>query len=49
VWYQYLPFRGIYHDLKRRAPFYASDWTEGFKPKNYERVVGATIKMFFLK
>ncbi|GAA5882857.1 hypothetical protein JCM16303_002497 [Sporobolomyces ruberrimus] len=48
IGYQYLPFRGIYHDLKRRAPFYASDWTEGFKPKNYERVVGATIKMFFL-
>ncbi|GAA5910691.1 Bor1p [Sporobolomyces salmoneus] len=46
--YQYLPFRGIVHDLTRRAPFYVSDWTEGFKPKNYERVVGATIKMFFL-
>ncbi|GAA5961225.1 hypothetical protein JCM3765_002876 [Sporobolomyces pararoseus] len=47
-WYQYLPFRGILHDLTRRAPFYVSDWTEGFEPKNYERVVGATIKMFFL-
>ncbi|GAA5840606.1 hypothetical protein JCM3766R1_000709 [Sporobolomyces carnicolor] len=48
IWYQYLPFRGIIHDLTRRAPFYVSDWTEGLKPKNYERVVGATIKMFFL-
>jgi hypothetical protein len=34
--------------LKRRAPFYASDWTEGVKPRNWERVVGATVRMFFL-
>lgn len=37
------------HDIKRRAPFYVSDWTEGFQVRNLERVVGATIKMFFLK
>ncbi|BGP12253.1 hypothetical protein JCM10213_000054 [Rhodosporidiobolus nylandii] len=46
--YQYLPFRGMYHDVKRRLPFYVSDWTEAAEPKNYERVVGATIKMYFL-
>ncbi|GAA6018663.1 hypothetical protein JCM10207_009001 [Rhodosporidiobolus poonsookiae] len=46
--YQYLPFRGMVNDVRRRAPFYLSDWTEGFKPRNLERVVGATIKMFFL-
>lgn len=46
--YQYRPFRGIWADLRRRAPYYASDWTEGVKSKNWERVVGATIRMFFL-
>ncbi|KAM0790354.1 hypothetical protein ACM66B_003238 [Microbotryomycetes sp. NB124-2] len=47
--YQWLPFRGIYHDVKRRLPFYASDWTLGvIRPNNWERVVGATVRMYFL-
>jgi hypothetical protein len=46
--YQYRPFRGMWADLKRRAPFYVSDWTEGVKPRNWERVMGATVRMFFL-
>ncbi|GAA5836117.1 hypothetical protein JCM11251_007374 [Rhodosporidiobolus azoricus] len=46
--YQFLPFRGMWTDLRKRAPFYVSDWTEGLRPKNLERVVGATIKMYFL-
>lgn len=49
IYYQYLPFRGITNDLIRRAPYYLSDWTEGFKLKNGERVIGATIRMYFLK
>ncbi|GAA5849109.1 hypothetical protein JCM9279_005793 [Rhodotorula babjevae] len=46
--YQYMPFRGMYHDVRKRLPFYVSDWTEGLKPRNLERVVGATLKMYFL-
>ncbi|KAM0750331.1 hypothetical protein T439DRAFT_381031 [Meredithblackwellia eburnea MCA 4105] len=46
--YQWTPFRGMWHDLKRRAPFYVSDYTQGFLPRNLERVVGATIRMYFL-
>ncbi|GAA5858350.1 hypothetical protein JCM8547_004661 [Rhodosporidiobolus lusitaniae] len=38
----------MWADVKRRAPYYASDWYEGFKPRNLERVAGATIKMYFL-
>lgn len=47
--YQYMPFRGMYHDVKRRLPLYASDWYLAFLPKNWERVVGATVRMYFLK
>lgn len=47
--YQYMPFRGMYHDVKRRLPFYFSDWYIAFLPQNWERVVGATIRMYFLK
>ncbi|GAA6041008.1 hypothetical protein JCM8097_000538 [Rhodosporidiobolus ruineniae] len=46
--YELRAFRGIYHDLRRRAPFYLSDWTEGFRLRNLERVVGATIKVRLL-
>lgn len=49
IWYQYLPFRGMYHDVRRRLPLYFSDWYIAFFPKNWERVVGATIRMYFLK
>ncbi|GAA5924493.1 hypothetical protein JCM1841_004602 [Sporobolomyces salmonicolor] len=46
--YQFLPFRGIYTDIRNRLPFYLSDWTEGFKPSNFQRVAGATVRIFFL-
>lgn len=39
----------MWADVKRRAPFYLSDWTEGVLPRNLERVVGASIRMYFLK
>ncbi|GJN92039.1 hypothetical protein Rhopal_005067-T1 [Rhodotorula paludigena] len=46
--YQFLPFRGMYHDVRKRLPFYLTDWTLGFVPRNLERVVGATVRMYFL-
>lgn len=47
--YQFKPFRGMYYDVKGRLPFYISDWTEGFRPRNMYRVIAATIRMYFIK
>lgn len=29
VVYQWTPFRGMYYDVKRRLPYYWTDWTSG--------------------
>ncbi|TGO66352.1 hypothetical protein BOTNAR_0063g00340 [Botryotinia narcissicola] len=42
-WYKIRLFRGMVNDLKRRAPYYWSDWTDAW---DY-RVVPATIYMYF--
>lgn len=47
--YQWRPIRGMWHDVRRRAPFYVSDWTEAAKPRNWERTIAATIRIYFLK
>lgn len=44
-WYKIHLFRGVINDLKRRAPFYLSDWTDAW---DY-RVVPATVYMYFAK
>lgn len=46
---QWTPFRGMLHDLKRRAPFYRSDWTLAFEKRNVYRVVASTLRMYALK
>ncbi|KAF2222880.1 HCO3 transporter family-domain-containing protein [Elsinoe ampelina] len=38
------PFRGMYHDVRRRAPYYWSDIYDGF---NY-RTFAATIRIYFV-
>ena len=38
------PFRGIYHDIRRRAPYYWSDWVDGL---NY-RTMAATVRITFV-
>ncbi|PIG84416.1 inorganic anion exchanger [Aspergillus arachidicola] len=42
-WWRIHFFRGMIHDVKRRAPFFISDWTDAW---DY-RVVPATVYMFF--
>ncbi|KAL1638926.1 hypothetical protein SLS58_008511 [Diplodia intermedia] len=42
-WWQIRWCRGIVHDIRRRAPYYVSDWTDAW---DY-RVVPATIYMYF--
>ena len=44
-WWIIHPFRGMIKDLRRRAPYYLSDWTDAW---NY-RVVPATVYMYFAK
>jgi hypothetical protein len=47
--YQFMPFRGMYYDVKARLPYYVNDWVEGFKPKNLYRIFAASIRMYFIK
>ena len=44
-WWKVQPFRGMISDVKRRAPFYWSDWSDAW---DY-RVVPATVYMYFAK
>ena len=44
-WWKIRLFRGMIGDVRRRAPFYWSDWTDAW---DY-RVVPATIYMYFAK
>ncbi|KAL8278439.1 hypothetical protein RQP46_009129 [Phenoliferia psychrophenolica] len=38
----------MWADVERRAPYYWTDYTEGFRLENLERVIGGTIRMYFL-
>lgn len=44
-WWKIRLFRGMINDIRRRAPYYVSDWTDAW---DY-RVVPATIYMYFAK
>lgn len=45
AWWKIHLFRGMINDVRRRAPYYASDWVDAW---DY-RVVPATIYMYFSK
>ncbi len=44
-WWKIMLFRGMVNDIRRRAPYYWSDWKDAW---DY-RVVPATIYMYFAK
>ncbi|KAI7512686.1 hypothetical protein KC347_g2224 [Hortaea werneckii] len=44
AWRFLMPSRGIYHDVRRRLPYYRSDIVDGF---NYRTVAGA-VRIFFV-
>jgi hypothetical protein len=44
-WWKIRLFRGMMNDVRRRAPFYWSDWRDAW---DY-RVVPATVYMYFAK
>ena len=37
---------GLWADLKRRAPFYASDWTDAFRPENMQKSASTILYLF---
>lgn len=45
AWWKIHVFRGMINDVRRRAPFYVSDWLDAW---DY-RVVPATVYMYFAK
>lgn len=47
--YQFMPFRGMWYDLRRRAPYYMSDWTETFLPRNWWTTAQAVVRIYFIK
>lgn len=44
-WWRIHPFRGMVNDVRRRLPYYPSDWRDAW---DY-RVVPATVYMYFAK
>jgi boron transporter len=44
-WWKIRLFRGMINDVRRRLPFYWSDWTDAW---DY-RVIPATVYMYFAK
>lgn len=44
-WWTVHLFRGMINDVRRRAPYYASDWLDAW---DY-RIVPATVYMYFAK
>ena len=47
-YYQLMPFRGMYYDLRRRLPFFVTDWTTAFKPDNWWTVAQYVVRMYFI-
>lgn len=45
AWWNVHPFQGMINDVRRRGPFYVSDWLDAW---DY-RVVPATVYMYFAK
>lgn len=45
AWWKVHLFRGMINDVRRRAPYYASDWLDAW---DY-RVIPATVYMYFAK
>ena len=42
------PFGGVIADIKRRAPYFASDWVDAFRPENLQLTFSAIYYLFFV-
>ncbi|KAH0445919.1 hypothetical protein IEQ34_025247 [Dendrobium chrysotoxum] len=47
-WYEIIPFRGMYYDVLRRLPFFVTDWTTAFAPRNWWTVAQYVVRMYFI-
>lgn len=47
--YQFIPFRGMWYDVRRRLPYYTTDWTATFLPRNWWTVAQAVVRIYFIK
>ncbi|KDN46449.1 hypothetical protein K437DRAFT_107238 [Tilletiaria anomala UBC 951] len=46
--YQLMPFRGMYYDVRRRLPFYVSDWSAALYPRNWFTIADSIVRMYFI-
>lgn len=46
--YELCPGRGMYADLRRRLPYYISDWTDGWRWCNLYYVATSVVRIFFI-
>ncbi|WFD30183.1 hypothetical protein MSPP1_001200 [Malassezia sp. CBS 17886] len=48
LWHTVQPFRGMWADVRRRAPFFVSDWTDALTPRNFPTAALSVLRMFFI-
>lgn len=46
--YELRPFRGMLSDVRRRMPYYYSDWTQALDRDNFLTVVTSVVRIFFV-
>ena len=48
AWYELRPFRGMWADVRRRLPYYASDWTDALRGSSLPIVMASVVQIFFI-
>ncbi|WFC97689.1 hypothetical protein MYAM1_000408 [Malassezia yamatoensis] len=48
IWYEFRPFRGMIADVRRRLPYYKSDWLDGLRASNIPTISVSVIQIFFI-
>ncbi|WFD26919.1 hypothetical protein MNAN1_001908 [Malassezia nana] len=46
--YELRPFRGMFSDVRRRLPFYKSDWLDACRKANWLTVATSVVRIFFI-
>lgn len=46
--YELRPFRGMWSDVRRRLPYYKSDWVDALWPCNWMTVGTSVVRIFFI-
>lgn len=48
AWYELRPFRGMWADVRRRLPYYLSDWTDALRGNSLPIVAASVVQIFFI-